>query len=180
MLSNAEWLKKAIDQVGRDKVAMLVTDNAGDPGNMQKARSLVVASEGYKHIIELRCYRQYSRIYLCFQPCRVAEPVCHARACRCMMHGFALVIGSLLAHSWAASIIKRAQVLVRYFRNSHQQHAKLQQLAEQQGITIGLQRANTTRFTSAYLCLDSVRKYEPVFRALLQSEVQHAAFFTGV
>ncbi len=43
--------KEAIDEVGRDKVAALVTDNAAA---CKAARQLVVQSKGYKHIISIR------------------------------------------------------------------------------------------------------------------------------
>lgn len=39
----------------RDKLAMLVTDNAA---NMVLARRLVIGSDGFKHIMEMRWVRQ--------------------------------------------------------------------------------------------------------------------------
>lgn len=36
------------------------------------------------------------------------------------MHAFSLLIGSVLGHSWAQTMVSKAQRLVTYFRASHQ------------------------------------------------------------
>lgn len=43
------------------------------------------------------------------------------------MHAFSLLIGSVLGHSWAQTMVSKAQRLVTYFRASHQPLAALQQ-----------------------------------------------------
>jgi hypothetical protein len=35
-----------------------------------------------------------------------------------MMHGFSLVLGSVLAHEWARELVSKAQQLVTYFNAS--------------------------------------------------------------
>lgn len=47
----AGMYKEAIDQVGANKVAALVTDNASA---CKLARQLTVEAEGYKHILSIR------------------------------------------------------------------------------------------------------------------------------
>jgi hypothetical protein len=45
-------IKEVINKHGlREKLAMLVTDN---PANMVKARRLVIQTDGFKHILEMR------------------------------------------------------------------------------------------------------------------------------
>ncbi len=46
-----DYFKDRCDEVGKDKVAALCTDNAS---NMKKARAMLVQLAGYEHIIELR------------------------------------------------------------------------------------------------------------------------------
>lgn len=47
----ADLWRRNIDRIGRDKVASICSDN---PSACSKARALVVATEGYKHILNLR------------------------------------------------------------------------------------------------------------------------------
>jgi hypothetical protein len=45
---HADLLKGCCDEVGQSKVVAVVTDNAS---SMRKARELLVATEGYTHIM---------------------------------------------------------------------------------------------------------------------------------
>ena len=50
-----------IDEIGREKVGALCTDNAS---NMRLARSIVMGREGYKHIVEYRYVSHPSKLQL--------------------------------------------------------------------------------------------------------------------
>eukprot|EP00877_Chromochloris_zofingiensis_P008252 jgi/Chrzof1/3680/Cz13g04240.t1 len=115
-----------------------------NPAVTQKARRLVVASPGFTHIVELRC----------------------------MMHAFSLVMGSLLGHPWACKVVTDAQKVVTYFRASHRPLALLKQAATSMGINSTLETSNTTRFTSVYNCLESVRRHEQPFHHVVQQHGQ--------
>jgi hypothetical protein len=87
---------------------------------------------------------------------------------RCAMHGFNLVLGSVLAYSWSKNLVVRAQQVVTYFRASHAPLAALRKAAEELHITQGLQSSNTTRFTSNYACTSSVQGHAPAFTLVKQ------------
>jgi hypothetical protein len=89
--------------------------------------------------------------------------------CRCSMHGFSLVLKSVLAHPWAKDLLMRAQQVVTYFRASHAPLAALRAAAEELGITQGLQSSNTTRMTSGYGCTSSVQRNAPAFTRMQSS-----------
>lgn len=84
------------------------------------------------------------------------------------MHGFNLVLGSVLAYSWSKNLVVRAQQVVTYFRASHAPLAALRKAAEELQITQGLQSSNTTRFTSNYACTSSVQGHAPAFTLVKQ------------
>jgi hypothetical protein len=69
----------------REKLAMLVTDNAA---NMVLARRLVVESEGFKHILQMRwvgglhAYTFYVYVRCCLRCCMVL--LCAVRCCACV------------------------------------------------------------------------------------------------
>jgi hypothetical protein len=91
----------------------------------------------------------------------------HILNIRCMMHGFALVMGSVMGHPFAASIVKDAQAIVTYFRASHRPLALLYEAASELSIIGALETSNKTRFTSVHRCLASVAKLEPAFKRML-------------
>lgn len=72
------------------------------------------------------------------------------------MHGFNLVLGSILAFPWAQQLVVSAQRVVTYFRASHQPLALLRNAADRFGIKKALHNANKTRFTSKDECIKSV------------------------
>jgi hypothetical protein len=76
--------------------------------------------------------------------------------CRCMMHSFSLLIGSILGHEWSKELVANAQLLVCYFRAAHKPLGLLRKEASRLGIRASLARANATRFTSVHMCLESV------------------------
>ncbi|GAQ90649.1 hypothetical protein KFL_006670070 [Klebsormidium nitens] len=94
----------------------------------------------------------------------------------CFMHAFALFIGSILGHQWAAPLISDAQRVVTHFRASHRCLALLNKLAKALGISRGLQTSNKTRFTSVHNCLQSVVENERALQAVVQ---QHPEVFTA-
>lgn len=85
------------------------------------------------------------------------------------MHGFGLVLKSVLAYPWAKDLVMRAQQLVTYFRASHAPLAALRAAAKELGITKGLQSSNTTRMTSSYSCTSSVQAHHPAFTRMSSS-----------
>jgi hypothetical protein len=96
---------------------------------------------------------------------------------RCFMHAFALLMGTMLSHAWARSIVTRAQRIVTYFKASHRPLGLLQ-IAARQTLEVtgekyaGLRSANTTRFTSVHMMLSSVYQLE---RALKSVVVDHGS-----
>jgi hypothetical protein len=86
------------------------------------------------------------------------------------MHGFNLVLGSLLAFPWAQELLVSAQRVVTYFRASHQPLALLRSAAERLAIERGLHSANKTRFTSKHECVESVLRHQPAFSLVLNQQ----------
>ena len=82
------------------------------------------------------------------------------------MHGFHLVIGSILSHAWAAAIVSKAQRLVTYFRSSHMPLGKLYEEARRLGVTTSLVTSNKTRFTSVADMLASLLKFKLPFQTI--------------
>eukprot|EP00775_Hariotina_reticulata_P003312 gene3312-3588_t len=115
--------------------------------NMLKARQIVVQTDGLLHVLEMRC----------------------------AMHGFNLVLGSILSHPWAQEVITKSQSIVTYFRASHQPLAFLRAAAKQCGVKQELQSSNKTRFTSKHMCTSSVQANAPAFNVLLGDATQAAA-----
>ena len=95
---------------------------------------------------------------------------CAVMCCRCMMHGFNLVLGSILAYPWAQELLVQAQRVVTYFRASHRPLELVRQAAAQFQISKGLHSANTTRFTSKHECTDSVATLQPAFQYVVSTE----------
>ena len=85
------------------------------------------------------------------------------------MHGFSLVLKSVLAYPWAKDLLVRAQQVVTYFRASHAPLAALRAAAKQLEITKSLQSSNTTRMTSSYGCTSSVQEHQPAFTLMRSS-----------
>lgn len=85
------------------------------------------------------------------------------------MHGFSLVLKSVLAYPWAKDLLLRSQQVVTYFRASHAPLAALRAAAKELGITRGLQSSNTTRMTSSYGCTSSVQEHQPAFTRMRSS-----------
>jgi hypothetical protein len=92
----------------------------------------------------------------------------HLLVMPCMMHGFALILKSIVAHPLACAIVSDVQRVVTFFRSSHQPLAFLRACAREVNIRTGLQTSNQTRITSVHMCLESMLKLETAFKALLQ------------
>jgi hypothetical protein len=84
------------------------------------------------------------------------------------MHGFSLVLKSVLVYPWAKDLLLRAQQVVTYFRASHAPLAALRAAAQELKIKQGLQSSNTTRMTSSYACTSSVQQNAPAFLRMQQ------------
>ncbi|CAN0140889.1 unnamed protein product, partial [Phaeothamnion confervicola] len=95
---------------------------------MNTARRIVTERQGFKHIIEMRC----------------------------MIHGFALILGSTLGHAFAKELVALAQCIVTFFNASSLGHGFLFAAARAAGVSTGLTTSNTTRFTSVHIMLVSV------------------------
>lgn len=91
---------------------------------------------------------------------------------RCQMHGFGLVMKSVLDHNVAQAIIASASRVVRFSKRSHAFKNALKQRAKTSGAacTGTLKSANGTRMTSVELCLSSVKKHELVLKAIMMDE----------
>ena len=100
----------------------------------------------------------------------------HMCCCRCALHGFNLLLKSVMAAPWARDLVVSCQLLVTYFRASHKPLALLRQAAQQFSITRELQSANKTRFTSKHTCTSSVEANQP---ALNLVSLQHADCITN-
>lgn len=87
---------------------------------------------------------------------------------RCAMHGFNLVLKSVLSDLWAEVLAFRSQQVVTYFRSSHKPLADLHEVAAGLEIKEGLRSSGTTRFTSTYSCTSSVMRHKLTFDLLLQ------------
>jgi hypothetical protein len=196
-----EEIRKAILPF-KDMVVAICTDNAA---NMVLARNLVTSSEGMGHIIPLRyalrkvsnstvdnilrcndifiawlsCSAILSYVNELFLWCNTVQQsltcdVC--LRCRCMMHGFGLVLGSVVSHAWAKEVLVSAQGLVTFFRSSHKPlglfRETLNSLPVPEGSKKkkrGLVTSNQTRMTSQQMCLQSIVDNEVTFRTLLQN-----------
>jgi hypothetical protein len=88
-----------------------------------------------------------------------------------MMHAFALLMGSILCHSWAKALVSKAQRVAIYFHS----HSKAKAIFKEQKAAMRIpggfpSKANKTRFTSVYDCVESVERHAPVFTALAYDE----------
>ena len=134
-----ELFKTQIDIVGRERVAAIVSDS---PKVMIAAKRELTSTEGYSHIIAMRC----------------------------MMHGFALVLTSSMGHPFAVELVRDAQKIVTYFHASHRPLALMRQFAKAQGVNFGLSTSNTTRIISVHLCLASVLTNRSALEAVIAME----------
>lgn len=91
------------------------------------------------------------------------------------MHAFALLLGTILAHPWAASVVARAQKIVTYFKASHKPQALLRKAAKEADVKIGLRTSNKTRFTSVEMMLTSVKANERALKTVLRSNASAIA-----
>lgn len=89
-------------------------------------------------------------------------------AARCYMHAFALLLGSLLSHSWAVDLVSKAQKIVTYINASHRPLALFREAqAQLGGKQLSLASSGNTRLTSVQLCESSVLHNQPTFTKLL-------------
>jgi hypothetical protein len=86
------------------------------------------------------------------------------------MHGFNLVLGSIMAFPWAKDLVVRSQQVVTYFKASHQALAVLRAAAAKVPVQRELHSSNTTRMTSSHECTSSVQANHPAFVILMRSE----------
>jgi hypothetical protein len=111
-----------------------------------------------------------SAVYCC--ACAAAHSGCVLQFSehRCAMHGFNLVLGSIMAFPWAKDLVVRSQQVVTYFRASHQAMAVLRAAAAKVNVRRELHSSNTTRMTSSNECTSSVQANSPAFTVVLQSD----------
>lgn len=87
---------------------------------------------------------------------------------RCYMHAFALLLGSIMSHTWATDLLSKAQKVVTYFRASHKPMALFREAqAKLPGQDQALASSNTTRLTSAQLAESSVLHNHATFTSML-------------
>ena len=111
--------------------------------------------------------------------------------CRCMMHGFALIMGSIFGHSWANKTLKKCQKLVTATKASHKlrkwmrdEMALLKQTnpVKYKDLT-WLVVAATTRFSSTYNCMLSVLQLQTAFNNMKdkhEAELTHKNATAGM
>jgi hypothetical protein len=84
------------------------------------------------------------------------------------MHAFALLLGSIMSHSWAAELLSKAQKVVTYFQASHKPLSLFRDAqAKLPGKHKALASSNTTRLTSAQLAESSVLHNHATFNHVL-------------
>lgn len=89
-----------------------------------------------------------------------------------MMHGFALIMGSVFGHSWAKKTLKKCQKLVTVVKASHKlskwMRDEMAMLKQTNPVVYKdltwLVVAATTRFSSTYNCMLSVLQLQTAFR----------------
>ena len=86
------------------------------------------------------------------------------------MHAYALVMGGMLSHPWAANVVTQAQRVVTFFRASHKCLSDLNEAKSALRIKAGLVTSNKTRFTSVEQCLTSVQRMEPALRMVVGAQ----------
>lgn len=90
--------------------------------------------------------------------------------CRCMMHGFSLLMVSVFGHSFAASVVKACSKLVAVVRKSQNLGkwltAEIARDPEYRGPR-KLHQAATTRFASMWECMNSVLQLHPFLLQLV-------------
>lgn len=85
------------------------------------------------------------------------------------MHAFALLLGSVTAHTWASTLVTNAQKVVTYFQASHQPLALFRAAQQQLPGSVRppeLASSNATRLTSVQLCVQSVLKNQAAFNSM--------------
>ncbi len=85
-----------------------------------------------------------------------------------MMHGFGLLMGSILAHPWAKGVVVKAQRLVSFFRASTRPMTQLREVATTFGIRTGFSSSNKTRLTSVHMCGVSVLALKDPLRSMVR------------
>lgn len=94
------------------------------------------------------------------------------------MHGFALVMGSVMGHPWAQGIVLKCSQLVTAIKRSRLVNFQLHQEVEQlrkipaHARMHWLVKPATTRFSTVSNCLLSVLEMEAAFRNLLSTDPQ--------
>ena len=77
---------------------------------------------------------------------------------------------SILGHPTARSVASESSQIVTHFRCVHAPGKALKEAAEQLKIKQRLCRANTTRFTSTFNCLQSVQMLEDLLRNVVEND----------
>ena len=95
--------------------------------------------------------------------------------CRCMMHAFSTTTASVMGHTYASGLITQAQMIVTFFRASHQPLALLKKHAHSMGIMRMLITPNKSRFTSVHASLESVVELQGVLQEIAR---QHACLLS--
>lgn len=149
----AEQVDKVLIEYGPEHFGAIVSDNGG---GCARGRRLV--TDKYPHLLGHRWTppaSSSSSAELWLQ----TDIVCLSR---CMMHGFALTMGSVFGHPWAAGILKACKAIVTTVTKSHNLRAWLKEQIKQLKKLPGykhltwLVQAATTRFTTMYNCMKSM------------------------
>jgi hypothetical protein len=86
-----------------------------------------------------------------------------------MMHAFALVMGSMMAHPWVKGVLTNVQRIVTFFKASPRMMALLVQNAVNFQTTVRrFATANKTRFTSVEVSLSSVLALKDPLKSLVR------------
>lgn len=82
---------------------------------------------------------------------------------RCHLHGFSLLVGSIMGHPWAAQQVIKAQRLVTFFQSSLSLKKLLKVAAVDASIRTVLPRRTETRFDSVIEMLECVSELKVAF-----------------
>ncbi len=85
----------------------------------------------------------------------------HIIPIRCIAHHVNLLTTDIMKHSYSKGIITKCMTIIKYFRHSHQAGATLSQ--EIENVLVkggGLKGYCKTRWTTAWDCLESIRRCE--------------------
>ena len=159
-------IKKLLNSFGPKNFGAIVSDNGG---GCEKGRQL--AKEAFPHLVVQRYHSELFG-HIAKQHAVLMSQLL-LPACRCMMHEFALIMGSTFAHKVPLGVISKCQKLVTATKQSHKlkhwvhdEYEYLKQHSSEHKKITWLVQAATTRFSTTYNCMLSVLNLEKGFKSV--------------